>query len=471
MQLDQHRHAGYQPGRQLRRVIRAPRTASDDTGSRERRFGLAAAIGRLLGSNLPIAIECYDGSRIGPDDSDTTLVVRSPHALRYALTAPGELGIARAYVAGELDVEGDIFAALALRDNLPDVRLGAERVARPGAHRRRRGPAAAAAAARRGPPARPAALEGARRRPRSRTTTTSRTTSTGMVLGPSMTYSCGVWPSADAHARGRAGREVRARVPQARARARHAPARRRLRLGRHGHARGPAPRRARGRRHAVAPPGRVGAARGARGRASTTASRSACRTTATCATGPFDAISSIGMFEHVGAARLDEYFATLFDLVRPGRPAAQPRHRASGVDRRAAALRAPRLHRPLRVPRRRAARGRQRRVAHPARRLRGAPRRGPARALRADAARVGAQPRSDVGRGGRRGRRRTRTRVAALHGRVGDATSKPGARRSTRCSRCATTTARAASPLRPDWEPTHRAAREPAIHRNDHGPR
>ena len=29
-------------------------------------------------TNLPIAISCYDGSRIGPDDADTTLVVRSP---------------------------------------------------------------------------------------------------------------------------------------------------------------------------------------------------------------------------------------------------------------------------------------------------------------------------------------------------------------------------------------------------------
>jgi len=34
--------------------------------------------------------------------------------------------------------------------------------------------------------------------------------------------------------------------------------------------------------------------------------------------GPFDAISSIGMFEHVGAAKLDEYFTTLYALVRPG---------------------------------------------------------------------------------------------------------------------------------------------------------
>jgi len=32
---------------------------------------------------------------------------------------------------------------------------------------------------------------------------------------------------------------------------------------------------------------------------------------------PFDAISSIGMFEHVGVAKLDEYFARLFALLAP----------------------------------------------------------------------------------------------------------------------------------------------------------
>src|SRR5207244_147780 len=34
--------------------------------------------------------------------------------------------------------------------------------------------------------------------------------------------------------------------------------------------------------------------------------------------GPFDGVSSIGMFEHVGAAKLDEYFDALFRLVKPG---------------------------------------------------------------------------------------------------------------------------------------------------------
>ena len=36
------------------------------------------------------------------------------------------------------------------------------------------------------------------------------------------------------------------------------------------------------------------------------------------ADGPFDAISSIGMFEHVGASRLGEYFGRLHALLRPG---------------------------------------------------------------------------------------------------------------------------------------------------------
>jgi cyclopropane-fatty-acyl-phospholipid synthase len=33
---------------------------------------------------------------------------------------------------------------------------------------------------------------------------------------------------------------------------------------------------------------------------------------------PFDAISSIGMFEHVGLSKLDEYFSRLFGLLQPG---------------------------------------------------------------------------------------------------------------------------------------------------------
>ena len=82
---------------------------------------LATLLEQLLGPDLPIAIEAYDGSRLGPADAPATLQIRSPAALRRIVQAPGELGFGRAYVAGDLDLEGDIFAALALRDHLPDV--------------------------------------------------------------------------------------------------------------------------------------------------------------------------------------------------------------------------------------------------------------------------------------------------------------------------------------------------------------
>lgn len=84
----------------------------------------------LLGDALPICIRCWDDSVLGPADGGATIVLRSPHALRRFIYAPSELGLARAYVADDLDVEGDIFAALALRDSIAprrshvDLKLG-----------------------------------------------------------------------------------------------------------------------------------------------------------------------------------------------------------------------------------------------------------------------------------------------------------------------------------------------------------
>jgi cyclopropane-fatty-acyl-phospholipid synthase len=72
----------------------------------------AAAVGALaeslLREPLTFGLRCWDGSRAGPPDAKATLVLRSPLALRRVLYAPGELGLARSYAAGELDVEGDL---------------------------------------------------------------------------------------------------------------------------------------------------------------------------------------------------------------------------------------------------------------------------------------------------------------------------------------------------------------------------
>jgi cyclopropane-fatty-acyl-phospholipid synthase len=66
-----------------------------------------------LGAPLPIRIHAWDHSEAGPP-APPTLVVRHPRALRRILWRPGELGLARAWVAGELDVEGDLYKALKL---------------------------------------------------------------------------------------------------------------------------------------------------------------------------------------------------------------------------------------------------------------------------------------------------------------------------------------------------------------------
>src|ERR1700674_2789944 len=83
----------------------------------------------LLGSDLPVALRAYDGTVLGPPDAAATVVIRSPQALVRIVQAPGELGFGRAYVSGDLDVEGDIFAALGLRDVLPNVRMGPRQLA------------------------------------------------------------------------------------------------------------------------------------------------------------------------------------------------------------------------------------------------------------------------------------------------------------------------------------------------------
>lgn len=67
----------------------------------------------LLGAPLPVRIRAWDGTESGPPGAPV-LVVRHRRALRRLLWRPGELGLARAWVAGEIDVDGDLYAVLDL---------------------------------------------------------------------------------------------------------------------------------------------------------------------------------------------------------------------------------------------------------------------------------------------------------------------------------------------------------------------
>ncbi len=77
---------------------------------------------RALAGDAPVRFEFWDGSAVGPeaDEAPGTVTVRTPDAIRRIVWAPGELGLSRAFVAGELSLDGDIFVLLrALRDASP----------------------------------------------------------------------------------------------------------------------------------------------------------------------------------------------------------------------------------------------------------------------------------------------------------------------------------------------------------------
>ncbi|MDV6014465.1 class I SAM-dependent methyltransferase [Haloechinothrix sp. LS1_15] len=73
---------------------------------------LADVFMRMVGEQADIEFRAYDGSRAGPRSASVTVEIRSPLAVSYLASAPGELGMSRAYITGCLDVVGDLHAAL-----------------------------------------------------------------------------------------------------------------------------------------------------------------------------------------------------------------------------------------------------------------------------------------------------------------------------------------------------------------------
>jgi cyclopropane-fatty-acyl-phospholipid synthase len=273
----------------------------------------------------PFSILFWDGTRVGPTETagasgngrPPVFSMRSPAAVAHALRAPGQLGIGRAYVAGELDVD-DLDAALEVVDGWKPPALDART-------RLRLLAGAARACGLQRPPTRPRAelLPRGRRHSRTRDARAVRhhydvsNEFFSLFLDESMTYSCGIfsrgattleeaqeaklelvchklglragervldvgcgWGSFALHAAGRHGVEVvgiTLSEPQARA--------------------------ARERARAAGLADRIDI------RVSDYRDLAAER---------FDAIASIGMVEHVGASRIDLYARHLAELLPPG---------------------------------------------------------------------------------------------------------------------------------------------------------
>ncbi|NGP07209.1 methyltransferase domain-containing protein [Rhodococcus sp. 14C212] len=70
------------------------------------RLTLAQILETVTGGELPVRFTAYDGSSAGPTDAPYGLRLTSTRGTTYLATAPGDLGMARAYVSGDLEAEG-----------------------------------------------------------------------------------------------------------------------------------------------------------------------------------------------------------------------------------------------------------------------------------------------------------------------------------------------------------------------------
>jgi cyclopropane-fatty-acyl-phospholipid synthase len=181
--------------------MRSTMSAVKVSGAAER---IAVVLERLLGAPSPLRIRAWDGTEAGPEEMPT-LIVRSRRAIRRLLWHPDEIGLARAWVAEEIDLEGDLEEAL--------TRL--ESIGRDLAARRRLSPLERAEVYRAavllgavGPmpkaPPEEAALSGDRHSKGRDRDAISHHYDVGndfyeIVLGSSMVYSCAYWARPDDH--------------------------------------------------------------------------------------------------------------------------------------------------------------------------------------------------------------------------------------------------------------------------------
>lgn len=285
---------------------------------------------QLLGVPLPVRIRAWDGSEAGPPDAPT-LVVRNRRAVRRLLFKPGELGLARAWVAGDLGLDGDLYTALGLISGLVWER-GEDA---PGLGRALRDPEVRAAVrglvALAGPPLPPAPPPEEVRRPR-RHLHTKRSDKRAishhydvgndfyeLVLGPSMVYSCAYWEAPEPD--GTLEDAQRDKLDLVCRKLGLAPGQRLLDVGcgwgsMAVHA---------AREYGVSVVGvtlsqeqAAYARKRVAGEGLTDRIEIRVQDYRDVTDGPYDAISSIGMAEHVGAERYLEYAEDLLKLLRPG---------------------------------------------------------------------------------------------------------------------------------------------------------
>ena len=157
----------------------------------------------VTGEPSPLRLRAWDGSEAG-EPAAPVLVVHDRRALRRLLWSPNELGLGRAYVAGEISVDGDVYTALDRVSALMRRMSLRERSLEPGMRReilrtlialRVVGPAPA-------PPPEESKLYGTKHSLGRDRAAISHHYDVGndfyrIVLGEAMVYSCAYWTSTD----------------------------------------------------------------------------------------------------------------------------------------------------------------------------------------------------------------------------------------------------------------------------------
>ncbi|MGH9093632.1 MAG: class I SAM-dependent methyltransferase [Acidimicrobiales bacterium] len=85
-------------------TFRRPTPATDPV--KGDRLSLAGIVDLLTDGRFPVRFTAYDGSATGPPDAQISVHLATPRGATYLFTAPGDLGMARAYIAGDLHAEG-----------------------------------------------------------------------------------------------------------------------------------------------------------------------------------------------------------------------------------------------------------------------------------------------------------------------------------------------------------------------------
>ncbi|MFH8259380.1 class I SAM-dependent methyltransferase [Streptomyces roseolus] len=282
----------------------------------------------LLGSPLPVRLRAWDRSEAGPAGDGPVLVVRDRKALRRMIWKPGELGLARAWVAGEIDVEGDLYEALDRLSGLIWERGGETRGLLASARDPRTRAAAGELLRLAGPlpPPKPPAEEakgrgGGRHSRRSDRQAISHHYDVGndfyaLVLGPSMVYSCAYWTDG-----GTLEEAQRDKLDLVARKLALKEGDRLLDVGCGWGSMAIHAAREYGARVVGITLSREQAAFARKRIAEeglTDRIEIRVQDYRDVPDGPFDAISSIGMAEHVGAAKYREYADLLYGLLKPG---------------------------------------------------------------------------------------------------------------------------------------------------------